>query len=82
MQVLPVYSTVSCSQKDLLGKVSNFLVKTIVFTIFGERLAQDMQDQADQPLIDTEDKVGKKFSWWPKFEKNICRSPFLYQILC
>ena len=60
MQVLPVYSTVLCSQKDLLGKLSNFLVKTIVFTIFCERLAQDMQDQADQPLIDTEDKVGQK----------------------
>ena len=60
MQVLPVYSTVSCSQKDLLGKLSNFLVKTIVFTIFCERLAQDMQDQADQPLIDTEDKVDEK----------------------
>ena len=73
MQVLPVYSTVLCSQKDLLGKLSNFLVKTIVFTIFCERLAQDMQDQADQPLIDTEDKVGQKISWWLKFAKNMFR---------
>ena len=69
MRVLPVYSTVSCSQRDLLGKLSNFLVKTIVFTIFCERLAQDMQDQADQPLIDTEDKVG----WKKSMVAKICK---------
>ena len=33
VQVLPVYSTVLCSQKDLLSKFSNFLVKTVVFTV-------------------------------------------------